>query len=91
MLKVFSDKGWSDLNYWIKQDKKIYKRIIKLIDDIEDGDPFKGLGKPELLKHNYKGYWSRRINDEHRLIYKISDFNDTEKELFIASLKGHYD
>jgi toxin YoeB len=61
-----------DLSYWAKTDLKILKRIVELISDTAQ-NPFTGLGKPEPLKHEWKGYWSKRITDEHRLIYKVSD------------------
>ena len=89
MYKGFTDKGWDDIQYWISHDKKVYKRIKRLIEDIER-DPFDGIGEPEALKHNYSGWWSRRIDREHRLVYKIRELNNNEKELVIASLKGHY-
>ncbi len=89
MYKGFVDKAWDDLNYWIKTDKKIYKRILRLISDIER-DPFRGIGEPESLKHDFSGWWSRRIDQEHRLVYKIRELNNNEKELVIASMKGHY-
>ncbi len=90
MYKGFADKAWDDLNYWITNDKKIYKRIKRLIEDIERDDPFDGIGEPEPLKHNWAGWWSRRINREHRLIYKIRNLSEDEQELVLASLRGHY-
>ena len=89
MYKGFTDKGWGDIQYWISHDKKVYKRIKRLIEDIER-DPFDGIGEPEALKYNYSGWWSRRIDKEHRIVYKIRELNNNEKELVIASLKGHY-
>jgi len=67
---VFDGHGFEDYIYWQMQDKKILKRINQLIRDI-DRNGYDGIGKPEALKHDYQGYWSRRINDEHRLVYKI--------------------
>ena len=90
MYKGFADKAWDDLNYWITNDKKIYKRIKRLIEDIERDDPFAGIGEPEPLKHNWSGWWSRRINQEHRLIYKIRNLSEDKQELVLASLRGHY-
>lgn len=84
MIKVFSDNAWSDYTYWQVQDRKTLKKINQLIRDIER-DNFKGLGKPEPLKHDYQGLWSRRINDVDRLIYYIEKEN-----LFIVACKGHY-
>ncbi len=70
---------------WIKENPKIALKIGELLSNILR-DPFKGIGKPEALKYNLKGYWSRRINDEHRLIYKV-----TNECIIIASCKYHYD
>jgi toxin YoeB len=81
---VFAEKAWEDYLYWQKTDKKILKRINALSKDITR-DPFEGIGKPEPLKHALSGYWSRRINDEHRVVYKIHDGS-----LFIAQLRYHY-
>lgn len=81
--KVFHQDAWEDYLFWIGQDKKILKRINLIIKDIECS-PFEGLGKPEALKHNLSGWWSRRITDEHRIMYRIKD------ELHIASLRYHY-
>ena len=82
---VFSPESLEDLNFWKKSGNvKIQNRIIQLLESIKES-PYEGLGKPEALKHNWAGYWSRRINKEHRLIYK------TENErIIIAQLRGHY-
>lgn len=72
MSKItFSDEGWEDYLYWQSEDKKILKKINKLIKDITR-DPFNGIGKPEPLKENLSGYWSRRIDDKNRLLYSIN-------------------
>lgn len=85
----FSDKAKADLNFWIKSGNKgILKKIYSLIEDIQL-HPFEGLGKPEELKHQLSGRWSRRINKEHRIIYKVTEENKIEI-LDILSLKGHY-
>lgn len=84
MKLIFAEKAWDDYLYWQKTDKKILSRINKLIKDIKR-EPFEGLGKPEPLKHALSGYWSRRINDEHRMVYKIND-----DSLLIAQLRFHY-
>ncbi len=68
-----------------KEDKKVFKKILELIKDIQR-EPFSGIGKPERLKYELQGYWSRRITDEHRLVYKIE-----EDLLIILSCKYHYD
>jgi toxin YoeB len=86
----FSSKAKSDLNFWIKSgNKSILNKIYSLIEDIQL-HPFEGIGKPEPLKHNLSGFWSRRINQEHRIIYEIIDEN-TVNILSIISLKGHYE
>lgn len=83
-LVAFSPKSLSDYNEWALLDKKTFKRIIKLITAILR-DPFEGEGKPEPLKHEYSGYWSRRITKEHRLIYAVTDTH-----VNIISCKEHY-
>ena len=83
-MLTFSDQAWEEYLYWQKNDKAILKRINNLIKDIKRG-PFDGIGKPEPLKHGLSGYWSRRINDEHRLVYKVRD-----NQILIAQLKYHY-
>ena len=84
MNKVFSDQAWDDYVYWQSQDKKTLKWINKLIADISRNG-YSGIGKPEPLKNNFSGWWSRRINDEDRIIYRISG-----KNIEIAQCKGHY-
>ena len=85
MIKAWSDDAWNDYLYWYEQENKSnIKKINKLIKDI-DRSPFNGLGKPEPLKHDLSGKWSRRITDEHRLIYRVE--NET---IFIYSAKDHY-
>jgi len=85
MKYLFVDESWEDYLYWQKTDKKILKRINKLLKDIPRS-PYSGLGKPEPLKYKYQGFWSRRITDEHRLIYKYR-----EGEILIAKCRFHYD
>ena len=80
----FQDDAWEDYLYWQQTDKKILKRINALIKDIIR-HPFEGIGKPEPLKHDLSGYWSRRINQEHRLVYR-SD----EDTIIIISCRYHY-
>ena len=84
MNKVFTDIAWEHYLYWQTEDKKILKKINQLIKDIERNGN-EGLGKPEPLKHELSGFWSRRITDVHRLIYSIDDEN-----INIVSCKGHY-
>ena len=72
MKSVFLDRSWEESLYWQKTDKKMLKRIHDLLKDISL-NPFSGIGKPEPLKFKYKGFWSRRMNEEHRLIYQVKD------------------
>lgn len=81
---VFSDEAWEDYLYWQQQDRKIVARINQLIAEIRR-HPHTGIGKPEPLRHALSGYWSRRINDEHRLVYKADKEN-----IYIIQLKYHY-
>jgi len=74
MILTFSDEAWEDYLYWQQHDKKILKKINKLIKEIQR-EPYKGIGEPEPLKYNWSGYWSRRITIEHRLVYKVQDNN----------------
>ena len=84
MRLIFSSNAWEDYLYWQHTDKKILRRINDLIKDIQR-NKYQGVGKPEPLKHNLSGYWSRRITSEHRIVYKIE--NDS---IFIAQLRYHY-
>ncbi len=82
---IFEQDAFEDFTTWAEIDKKVFKRLYKLIIETSR-EPFKGTGKPEPLKGNYKGCWSRRITDEHRLIYRVSQDN-----LEIVSCRGHYE
>ena len=84
MIKVWSDHAWEDYVYWQTQDKKILKRINQLIKDI-DRNGHEGIGKAEPLKYELQGFWSRRIDDEHRLVYRIED-----NKIEILSCRLHY-
>ena len=84
MKLVFSEKAWKDYLYWQRNDKKTLKRINLLIHDIQRV-PYEGIGKPEPLRHGLSGYWSRRITDEHRIVYKAED-----SAVLIAQLRYHY-
>ena len=84
MNLTFSEQAWGDYLYWQRQDRKILKRINDLLKEIAR-TPFEGTGKPEPLRHALAGYWSRRINDEHRLVYK-----PRENEILIAQARYHY-
>jgi toxin YoeB len=82
---VFLPQGWADLNHWALADKKILRRLIRLIEDARR-TPFDGAGKPGPLRRNLAGYWSRRIDDEHRLVYSV-----TEDQLIIMQARYHYE
>lgn len=84
MKLIFSEHAWEDHLYWQRTDKRVVKRINELIRAITR-EPFTGVGKPEPLRHGLSGYWSRRINEEHHIIYKMDDGS-----LFIAQLRYHY-
>jgi len=84
MKLVFADASWDDYLYWQQQDKRMVERINKLIKEVQR-EPFSGIGKPEPLKHALAGYWSRRITDEHRMVYKIDG-----DSMLIAQLRYHY-
>lgn len=85
MHKIWFDEAWIDYIYWQTQDKKTLKRINNLIKDTEC-NPFEGIGKPEPLKGNLSGFWSRHIDDTNRFVYRIN--ND---KLEILSCRGHYE
>ena len=84
MKLIFADLAWVDYLYWQKQDRKMVVRVNKLI-EATARDLFAGIGKPEPLKHAFAGLWSRRINDEHRMVYRV-----TGDQLEIAQLRFHY-
>ena len=85
MNKIWYDRAWDDYLYWQSQDKKTLKRINQLIRDAER-DPFNGIGKPEPLKGDLSGFWSRRIDEDNRLVYRPNN-----GILEILSCKGHYE
>lgn len=84
MRLIFAEKAWEDYLYWQRNDKRVLARINTLIKEIMR-QPFEGIGKPEPLKHALSGYWSRRINEEHRIVCKIH-----QDALLIAQLRYHY-
>jgi len=84
MKLIFAELAWQDYLYWQAQGKQTLLRINKLIQEIQR-EPFVGIGKPEPLKHALSGFWSRRINDEHRIVYKVDDGH-----LLIVQLRYHY-
>lgn len=81
---LFTPNAWGDSQHWVMTDKAMVKRINKLIADIQRA-PFTGIGKPEALKHQLSGYWSRRITDEHRLVYAVE-----KNQLVIITARHHY-
>lgn len=85
MKIVFEQTAFEDFTNWATDDKKLYKRLVSLIKETAR-NPYTGLGKPEALKHELRGYWSRRINEEHRLIYKVES-----DKLIIVACKYHYE
>ncbi len=84
MKLVFSDAAWEDYLFWQQQDRRMVERINKLIKEVQR-EPFAGIGKPEPLKHALAGFWSRRITDEHRMVYRVDG-----DSLLIAQLRYHY-
>ena len=84
MKLIFANEAWEDYLYWQKQDKRMVERINKLIRATQT-EPFTGVGKPEPLKHALSGYWSRRITEEHRMVYKVEG-----GALLLAQLRYHY-
>jgi toxin YoeB len=88
MRVLWTSAGWDDYLYWQQNDQKVLRSINDLIRDIKR-DPFKGLGKPEPLKHALQGWWSRRITGEDRLVYRVSG-RGTEFQLEIAQCRYHY-
>lgn len=80
----FTDEAWEDFNYWLTQDKKTLKRILKLLEDIKRNG-YEGIGKPEPLKGNFALYWSRRIDDSNRIVYKVED-----ETIKIVQCGSHY-
>ncbi len=84
MILSWAEQAWEDYLYWQQTDKKVLKRINNLIKDITR-QPFEGLGDPEPLKHHWSGYWSRRIDREHRLVYKVTD-----QTTIVVQCRYHY-
>ena len=85
MKKLWTDRAWSEYLDWQDEDKKTLRKLNKLIKDIERS-PYEGIGKPESLKHNLSGWWSRQIDETNRIVYRLKDNN-----LEISQCKGHYD
>jgi toxin YoeB len=88
MKIAFTPDGWSDFTEWIETDRKKLNRLLRLIKECTR-DPFRGLGEPEALRHDLSGWWSRRIDQEHRLVYRIA-MQRGEQVLEIAQCRYHY-
>lgn len=86
----FTENGWEDFVYWIETDNAIVEKIKELLPDIRK-TPFQGIGKPEPLKHSLKGYWSRRITGEHRLVYKVDGKKSVDQKCYVLQCRFHYD
>jgi len=84
MNLVFSPQAWEDYQHWVQTDRKLVKRINELIKDAAR-NPYSGIGKPEPLRHALSGFWSRRVSDEHRMVYRVAGNN-----LELAQLRFHY-
>ena len=84
MKKIFSDRAWDDYLYWQKNDRRMPKKVNELLKDI-DRNQYEGIGKPEALRHSLSGFWARRVNEEHRLVYRIQD-----DEIHIAQIRYLY-
>ena len=85
MQKAWTDDAWKDYLFWQAQDKKTLKRINQILINI-DRSPFSGIGKPEPLKGHLQGYWSRRIDEVNRIVYKVE-----QSQIVIVQCRGHYD
>ncbi|GAC1427032.1 MAG: Txe/YoeB family addiction module toxin [Flavisolibacter sp.] len=86
----FTQNAWEDFSYWLDNDTKVSYRIRELIEEIQKG-PFRGTGKPEPLRHDLKGYWSRRITAEHRLVYRVDGKKGENQNCYILQCRFHYD
>jgi toxin YoeB len=86
----FTRHGWEDFAYWLETDHELAIRIKELLKSIRD-NPFRGIGKPEPLKHDLKGFWSRRITSEHRLVYKVGGKRGADQKCTIIQCRFHYD
>ena len=86
----FTENGWEDFQFWIETDSSIVEKIKDLLNQIKKS-PFQGTGKPEPLKHDLKGFWSRRITGEHRLVYKVEGKKGVDQKCYIIQCLFHYD
>lgn len=90
MDTLFTPNAWEDIEFWISNDIDTLSKIKERIRSIRQ-DPFRGLGKPEPLKYDLKGYWSRRITGEHRIVYKVSGSKGVDQKCLIIQCRFHYD
>lgn len=90
MYIVFTPHSWEDFEYWLENNPETTIRIKELLKSIKQ-NPFQGTGKPEPLKHDLKGYWSRRITSEHRLVYKVTGTKGNDQRCIIIQCRFHYD
>jgi len=86
----FTQNAWEEFNYWLETDESIADKIRELINEIKK-DPFKGMGKPEALRYDLQGFWSRRITQEHRLVYKVEGKKGEKQTCYIIQCRFHYD
>lgn len=86
----FTENAWEEFEYWIDTDSKVVLKIKELLKDIRR-TPFQGIGKPEPLRYDLKGFWSRRITGEHRLVYKVEGKKGINQKCFIIQCRFHYD
>lgn len=86
----FTSHAWEEFQYWLENDAEVVRKIKELLKAIRQS-PFKGIGKPEPLKHGLKGYWSRRITGEHRLVYKIQGKKGENQKCIVIQCRFHYD
>lgn len=86
----FTENAWEDFEYWMSIDQSVAQKIKELLNDIKRNS-FQGIGKPEPLKHDLKGFWSRRITGEHRLVYKIEGTKGKNQKCYILQCRFHYD
>ncbi|MEO6135727.1 MAG: Txe/YoeB family addiction module toxin [Ginsengibacter sp.] len=86
----FTENGWKDFQYWIETDSTIVEKIKDLLNEIKR-TPFQGIGKPEPLRYDLKGFWSRRITGEHRLVYKVEGTKGIDQKCYIIQCRFHYD
>jgi toxin YoeB len=86
----FTDKAWENFQYWLENDPDVVEKIKNLLNEIRR-TPFQGIGKPEPLKYDLKGFWSRRITGEHRLVYKVEGKKGEDQKCYVVQCRFHYD